>query len=170
MVPVWEPQQPSPRNCRLHATGRRARQHRDGGIRPVVVPTGKGNQHRRSLSNIPRLDINAGSTTGDSPLAPPARTLRQSASFSGVSTPRGSRTQTNADSNTFFSGNSGSTPRSAGKPTRYGGVLAGANAAPGTRLPKSLLQHDEEPDRIELEEDPTFWMDHSVQVSLCDRR
>ncbi|XP_024385089.1 kinesin-like protein KIN-12F isoform X2 [Physcomitrium patens] len=154
-----------PTSCR----GKKSTPTQGRGHQPCSSSHGKGNQHRRSLSNIPRLDINAGSTTGDSPLAPPARTLRQSASFSGVSTPRGSRTQTNADSNTFFSGNSGSTPRSAGKPTRYGGVLAGANAAPGTRLPKSLLQHDEEPDRIELEEDPTFWMDHSVQVLIRAR-
>jgi hypothetical protein len=118
--------------------------------------TGKlgGHQHRRSLSNLPRLDNGSAGTAAD---FPPGRSLRQSASFSGISAPRGGRPPTSGEIGTgspLFGTSSTSiaTPRSAGKSVRY-------------KPAKSLVAngYSEEP-RIELKEDPTFWMDHSVQV------
>lgn len=104
----------------------------------------KGHYHRRSVSNF------VTSAASDSPAIPPGRSLRQSASFSGVSTPRGGRPPTSGESGTPLSG----TPRSAGKAIRYASSARAANVGNGDEL------------RIELEEDPTFWQDHSVQVTL----
>jgi hypothetical protein len=97
--------------------------------------------HRRSLSNFPRLE------NGDFP--PPGRMLRQSASFSGISTPRGGRPPSSGELATPLSNPA---PRSAGKSVRYSGSARSKTPTNADEL------------RIELEEDPTFWHDHSVQV------
>lgn len=113
----------------------------------------KGHHHRRSLSNFPRLENGSAS---DFPVVPPGRMLRQSASFSGISTPRGGRPPTSGEMGTPLSGSSIPAPRSAGKAVRYAGSSARA---------KSVGNGDEL--RIELEEDPEFWQDHNVQVMLA---
>ncbi|KAG0565723.1 hypothetical protein KC19_7G010200 [Ceratodon purpureus] len=114
----------------------------------------KGHHHRRSLSNFPRLD----NGSSDFPVIPPGRMLRQSASFSGISTTRGGRPPTSGEMGTPLSGSLIPAPRSAGKAVRYAG--SGARA-------KSMGNGDEL--RIELEEDPEFWQDHSVQVLIRAR-
>ncbi|XP_024397560.1 kinesin-like protein KIN-12D isoform X2 [Physcomitrium patens] len=133
------------------------------GLQAYGSTNGKSSHHRRSLSNTPRSDNNS-TTSTESSIAPATRTLRQSASFSGTTTPRGGRPPTNAELNTPLLGSAGTAPRSAGKWAK-----CGVNAAAGTRLPKALGQHEEEPDRTERVEDPTFWMDHSVQVLIRAR-
>lgn len=117
---------------------------------------GGHHHHRRSLSNLPRLDNGASttSTTGPDFTAPAARTLRQSASFSGISVPRasGGRPPTSGDMSSSPLFTTVAAPRSAGKPVRSKPTKSVANG------------YGDEP-RIELKEDPMFWMDHSVQVA-----